>query len=74
MLVALIEFCYKSRNEAKRMKVEQSERRPSSSPLPSPVPLPSPHPSPGPSPTHSTQSLATYRKGYNVYATEGVEM
>ncbi|XP_048021575.1 glutamate receptor 4b isoform X2 [Megalobrama amblycephala] len=74
MLVALIEFCYKSRNEAKRMKVEQSERRPSSSPLPSPVPLPSPHPSPGPSPTHSTQSLATYREGYNVYATEGVEM
>uniref|UniRef100_A0A8C1CS80 Glutamate receptor n=1 Tax=Cyprinus carpio carpio TaxID=630221 RepID=A0A8C1CS80_CYPCA len=39
MLVALIEFCYKSRNEAKRMK-----------------------------------SLATYREGYNVYATEGVEM
>ncbi|XP_077089153.1 glutamate receptor 4b isoform X2 [Siphateles boraxobius] len=74
MLVALIEFCYKSRNEAKRMKVEQSERRPSSSPLPSPVPLPSPHPSPAPSPTHSTQSLATYREGYNVYATEGVEM
>ncbi|XP_051533679.1 glutamate receptor 4-like isoform X3 [Myxocyprinus asiaticus] len=74
MLVALIEFCYKSRNEAKRMKVEQSERRPSSSPLPSPVPLPSPRPSPGPSPTHSTQSLATYREGYNVYATEGVEM
>ncbi|XP_051537363.1 glutamate receptor 4 isoform X2 [Myxocyprinus asiaticus] len=74
MLVALIEFCYKSRNEAKRMKVEQSERRPSSSPLPSPVPLPSPQPSPGPSPTHSTQSLATYREGYNVYATEGVEM
>uniref|UniRef100_A0A8C2G1K7 Glutamate receptor n=1 Tax=Cyprinus carpio TaxID=7962 RepID=A0A8C2G1K7_CYPCA len=55
MLVALIEFCYKSRNEAKRMKVEQSECRPSSSPLPSP-------------------SLATYREGYNVYATEGVEM
>ncbi|XP_026090716.1 glutamate receptor 4b isoform X4 [Carassius auratus] len=74
MLVALIEFCYKSRNEAKRMKVEQSERRPSSSPLPSPIPLPSPQPSPGPSPTHSTQSLATYREGYNVYATEGVEM
>uniref|UniRef100_A0A8C1QIU7 Glutamate receptor n=1 Tax=Cyprinus carpio TaxID=7962 RepID=A0A8C1QIU7_CYPCA len=48
MLVALIEFCYKSRNEAKRMKVEH--------------------------PTHSTQSLATYREGYNVYATEGVEM
>ncbi|XP_059382284.1 glutamate receptor 4 isoform X4 [Carassius carassius] len=74
MLVALIEFCYKSRNEAKRMKVEQSERRPSSSPLPSPIPLPSPQPSPRPSPTHSTQSLATYREGYNVYATEGVEM
>ncbi|XP_059398838.1 glutamate receptor 4-like isoform X4 [Carassius carassius] len=74
MLVALIEFCYKSQNEAKRMKVEQSERRPSSSPLPSPIPLPSPQPSPGPSPTHSTQSLATYREGYNVYATEGVEM
>uniref|UniRef100_A0A672LCK5 Glutamate receptor n=1 Tax=Sinocyclocheilus grahami TaxID=75366 RepID=A0A672LCK5_SINGR len=56
MLVALIEFCYKSRNEAKRMKVEH------------------PQPSPEPSPAHSTQSLATYREGYNVYATEGVEM
>uniref|UniRef100_A0A3B4CIL8 Glutamate receptor n=1 Tax=Pygocentrus nattereri TaxID=42514 RepID=A0A3B4CIL8_PYGNA len=52
MLVALIEFCYKSRNEAKRMKVEAPEQlRPSNSP-----------------------SLATYREGYNVYGTDGVEM
>ncbi|XP_060791080.1 glutamate receptor 4b isoform X5 [Neoarius graeffei] len=56
MLVALIEFCYKSRNEAKRMKVD------------------APRPTPQPSPTHSTQSLATYREGYNVYGTDGVEM
>ncbi|XP_062867863.1 glutamate receptor 4b isoform X5 [Trichomycterus rosablanca] len=76
MLVALIEFCYKSRNEAKRMKVEAPERQtpPSPAPVPSPAPIPSPRPSPQPSPTHSTQSLATYREGYNVYGTDGVEM
>ncbi|KAI4886834.1 hypothetical protein NFI96_018401 [Prochilodus magdalenae] len=78
MLVALIEFCYKSRNEAKRMKVEAPEQlRPSNSPVPAPLPSPAPsppHPTPGPSPTHSTQSLATYREGYNVYGTDGVEM
>ncbi|XP_017349059.1 glutamate receptor 4b isoform X1 [Ictalurus punctatus] len=76
MLVALIEFCYKSRNEAKRMKVDAPERQtpPSPAPVPSPVLVPSPRPTPQPSPTHSTQSLATYREGYNVYGTDGVEM
>ncbi|XP_053505634.1 glutamate receptor 4b isoform X4 [Ictalurus furcatus] len=76
MLVALIEFCYKSRNEAKRMKVDAPERQtpPSPAPVPSPALVPSPRPTPQPSPTHSTQSLATYREGYNVYGTDGVEM
>ncbi|XP_076835860.1 glutamate receptor 4b isoform X1 [Brachyhypopomus gauderio] len=76
MLVALIEFCYKSRNEAKRMKVEAAESHPPSPPTtnPAPAPLPSPLPTPAPSPAHSTQSLATYREGYNVYGTEGIEM
>ncbi|KAF3847826.1 hypothetical protein F7725_020854 [Dissostichus mawsoni] len=49
MLVALVEFCYKSRAEAKRMKP--------------------PH---CPSPSPSTQNLATYREGYNVYGSEGL--
>ncbi|XP_060747626.1 glutamate receptor 4b isoform X1 [Tachysurus vachellii] len=76
MLVALIEFCYKSRNEAKRMKVDTAERQTPSTPAPVPSPalVPSPRPTPQPSPTHSTQSLATYREGYNVYGTDGVEM
>ncbi|XP_046723518.1 glutamate receptor 4b isoform X1 [Silurus meridionalis] len=76
MLVALIEFCYKSRNEAKRMKVDAPERQtpPSPAHVPSPTLAPSPRPTPQPSPTHSTQSLATYREGYNVYGTDGVEM
>ncbi|XP_026989930.1 glutamate receptor 4b isoform X2 [Tachysurus fulvidraco] len=76
MLVALIEFCYKSRNEAKRMKVDAPERQTPSTPAPVPSPalVPSPRPTPQPSPTHSTQSLATYREGYNVYGTDGVEM
>uniref|UniRef100_A0A8C4HQ38 Glutamate receptor n=1 Tax=Dicentrarchus labrax TaxID=13489 RepID=A0A8C4HQ38_DICLA len=52
MLVALVEFCYKSRAEAKRMKVDLSP----------------PH---CPSPSPSTQNLATYREGYNVYGSEG---
>lgn len=76
MLVALIEFCYKSRNEAKRMKVDAPERQtpPTPAPVPSPALAPSPRSTPQPSPTHSTQSLATYREGYNVYGTDGVEM
>ncbi|KAM7413205.1 hypothetical protein PAMA_020535 [Pampus argenteus] len=53
MLVALVEFCYKSRAEAKRMKVDLSP----------------PH---CPSPSPSTQNLATYREGYNVYGSEGL--
>uniref|UniRef100_A0A6Q2XK37 Glutamate receptor n=1 Tax=Esox lucius TaxID=8010 RepID=A0A6Q2XK37_ESOLU len=55
MLVALVEFCYKSRAEAKRMKVDLSP----------------PH---CPSPSPSTQNLATYREGYNVYGSEGVKI
>jgi len=51
MLVALVEFCYKSRAEAKRMKVDLSP----------------PH-------CPSTQNLATYREGYNVYGSEGVKI
>ncbi|XP_064159566.1 glutamate receptor 4a isoform X3 [Anguilla rostrata] len=58
MLVALIEFCYKSRAEAKRMKVESTEQ----------------NFSPAPSPSQSTQNLATYREGYNVYGTESVKI
>ncbi|XP_031428963.1 glutamate receptor 4 isoform X3 [Clupea harengus] len=58
MLVALVEFCYKSRAEAKRMKVESAEL----------------NFSPSPSPSQSTQNLATYREGYNVYGTEGVKI
>uniref|UniRef100_A0A8D3DG51 Glutamate receptor n=1 Tax=Scophthalmus maximus TaxID=52904 RepID=A0A8D3DG51_SCOMX len=42
MLVALVEFCYKSRAEA--------------------------------NPSPSTQNLATYREGYNVYGSEGVKI
>ncbi|KPP66998.1 Glutamate receptor 4-like, partial [Scleropages formosus] len=56
MLVALIEFCYKSRAEAKKMKVESTEQ----------------NFSPAPSPSQSTQNLATYREGYNVYGTESL--
>uniref|UniRef100_A0A8C9WKI8 Glutamate receptor n=1 Tax=Scleropages formosus TaxID=113540 RepID=A0A8C9WKI8_SCLFO len=58
MLVALIEFCYKSRAEAKKMKVESTEQ----------------NFSPAPSPSQSTQNLATYREGYNVYGTESVKI
>uniref|UniRef100_A0A8C4RNB0 Glutamate receptor, ionotropic, AMPA 4b n=1 Tax=Erpetoichthys calabaricus TaxID=27687 RepID=A0A8C4RNB0_ERPCA len=56
MLVALIEFCYKSRAEAKRMKVEKNAQNFNSSP------------------SQSTQNLATYREGYNVYGTESVKI
>ncbi|KAK1786089.1 hypothetical protein P4O66_017823 [Electrophorus voltai] len=56
MLVALVEFCYKSRAEAKRMQLESAEL----------------NFSPAPSPTHSAQNLATYREGYNVYGSDGL--
>ncbi|XP_035390048.1 glutamate receptor 4a isoform X2 [Electrophorus electricus] len=58
MLVALVEFCYKSRAEAKRMQLESAEL----------------NFSPAPSPTHSAQNLATYREGYNVYGSDGVKI
>uniref|UniRef100_A0A8C5BGG8 Glutamate receptor n=1 Tax=Gadus morhua TaxID=8049 RepID=A0A8C5BGG8_GADMO len=45
MLVALIEFCYKSRNEAKRMKVESPQCQPPPHPeTPPHPPLHHPHP------------------------------
>uniref|UniRef100_A0A8C1J118 Glutamate receptor n=1 Tax=Cyprinus carpio TaxID=7962 RepID=A0A8C1J118_CYPCA len=58
MLVALVEFCYKSRAEAKKLKVESAEL----------------NFSPAPSPTHSVQNLATYREGYNVYGSDAVKI
>ncbi|XP_076832100.1 glutamate receptor 4a [Brachyhypopomus gauderio] len=58
MLVALVEFCYKSRAETKRLQVESAEL----------------NFSPAPSPTHSAQNLATYREGYNVYGSDGVKI
>ncbi|XP_048837718.1 glutamate receptor 4a isoform X3 [Brienomyrus brachyistius] len=58
MLVALIEFCYKSRAEAKKMKVESTEQ----------------NLSPARNLSQSTQNLATYREGYNVYGTESIKI
>uniref|UniRef100_A0A673L772 Glutamate receptor n=1 Tax=Sinocyclocheilus rhinocerous TaxID=307959 RepID=A0A673L772_9TELE len=58
MMVALVEFCYKSRAEAKKLKVESAEL----------------NFSPAPSPTHSVQNLATYREGYNVYGSDAVKI
>ncbi|TRY81527.1 hypothetical protein DNTS_005815, partial [Danionella cerebrum] len=58
MLVALVEFCYKSRAEAKKLKVESAEL----------------NFSPAPSPSHSMQNLATYREGYNVYGSDAVKI
>ncbi|KAF7645439.1 hypothetical protein LDENG_00204500 [Lucifuga dentata] len=76
MMVALVEFCYKSRAEAKKMKVAVNTL---SSPLhtgnythsvssPQHVPhfnLLSPRHPP---------SYATYKEGYNVYGTESVKI
>uniref|UniRef100_A0A8C9TJ89 Glutamate receptor n=1 Tax=Scleropages formosus TaxID=113540 RepID=A0A8C9TJ89_SCLFO len=60
MLVALIEFCYKSRNEAKRMKVDAAGHSP---------PPSAPH-----SPSHHSQALAPSREGYELQADEGVQI
>uniref|UniRef100_A0A8C7Z1T5 Glutamate receptor n=1 Tax=Oryzias sinensis TaxID=183150 RepID=A0A8C7Z1T5_9TELE len=74
MLVALIEFCYKSRNEAKRMKVEvqsQSQtQHPHHShsrlccPSRSGSPHHSPEPSQSPGPSASTHNLAAFSEAY----------
>lgn len=76
MLVALIEFCYKSRNEAKRMKVEdQSQSQSQHSHYHHPHEHCSPHHSPEPSqsPRHSPSipNLAEYSEVFNAYGSDG---
>ncbi|MED6265420.1 hypothetical protein CHARACLAT_025259 [Characodon lateralis] len=86
MLVALIEFCYKSRNEAKRMKVEaQSPSQTQSQhphyhhshrrcyPCPSGSPRHSPGPSQNQSPRHggSIHNLAEFSEVFNGYGSDG---
>lgn len=73
MLVALIEFCYKSRNEAKRMKVEAQSQSQSQHPHYHcyPCQTDSPHHSPEPSqsqsPRPSIRNLAEFSEVYNEY-------
>ncbi|XP_032811033.1 glutamate receptor 2-like isoform X1 [Petromyzon marinus] len=70
MLVALIEFCYKSRTEAKRMKlVAQSLLKP---PAPPPPP-PNYNPTSGGSQANPGVGF-TYKEGYNVYGTETIKI
>ncbi|XP_053363167.1 glutamate receptor 4a isoform X2 [Clarias gariepinus] len=65
MLVALVEFCYKSRAEEKKRADEWKQKQAESAELNfSPVPSPSP----------SVQNLATYREGYNVYGSDGIKI
>ncbi|GAA6074012.1 glutamate receptor 4a isoform X2, partial [Tachysurus ichikawai] len=65
MLVALVEFCYKSRAEEKKRAEEWKQKQAESAELNfSPVPSPSP----------SVQNLATYREGYNVYGSDGIKI
>ncbi|XP_051242350.1 glutamate receptor 2-like isoform X1 [Dicentrarchus labrax] len=76
MMVALVEFCYKSRAEAKKMKVAANT-------LPSPQhtgnythTLSSPQQAPNfnlLSPSHQP-NYATYKEGYNVYGIESVKI
>ncbi|XP_056264992.1 glutamate receptor 2-like isoform X6 [Pseudoliparis swirei] len=76
MMVALVEFCYKSRAEAKKMKVTANT-------LSSPQhtgnyshALPSPQHAPTfnlLSPSHQP-NYATYKEGYNVYGIESVKI
>uniref|UniRef100_A0A8C4QQ11 Glutamate receptor n=2 Tax=Eptatretus TaxID=7763 RepID=A0A8C4QQ11_EPTBU len=69
MLVALIEFCYKSRSEARRMKLlAQTLIKP-------------PAPPPPPPPQYNTGGTGgqnpvgfTYKEGYNVYGTETMKI
>lgn len=84
MLVALIEFCYKSRNEAKRMKVEAQSQSQSQHPQyhqshrhcypcqtgsPRNSPEPSQSQSPRPSPT--IHNLAEFSEVFNGYGSDG---
>lgn len=79
MLVALIEFCYKSRNEAKRMKVEaQSESQHPHYhhphhcyPCQTSSPCHSPQPSQNQSPRPSIPNLAKLSEGFNEYGSDG---
>lgn len=83
MLVALIEFCYKSRNEAKRMKVEAQSEPQSQHPHyhhPNhcyPCQTGSPHHSPEPSqsqsprPSPSIHNLAEFSEVFNGYGSDG---
>lgn len=71
MLVALIEFCYKSRNEAKRMKVEAQSQSMSHPPQPC-YPCPRGSHSPEPSPSPSVQQLAEFSQAFcPAYGSEG---
>lgn len=76
MLVALIEFCYKSRNEAKRMKVEAQSQHPHYH-LCYPCQTDSPHHSLEPSqsqsprPSPGIHNLAEFSEVFSVYGSDG---
>lgn len=84
MLVALIEFCYKSRNEAKRMKVEAQSQSQSKHPhyhhphhhcypcqTGSPHHSPEPSQSQSPRPSQSIPNLAEFSEGFDGYGSDG---
>lgn len=79
MLVALIEFCYKSRNEAKRMKVEAQSQSQHPHyhhphhcyPCQTSSPCPSPQPSLNQSPSPSVPNLAELSEGFNECGSDG---
>ncbi|XP_038841678.1 glutamate receptor 2-like, partial [Salvelinus namaycush] len=65
MLVALVEFCYKSRAEAKRLKVAQNTLHLAQS---------AQNTLPSSSSSHNSHNFATYKEGYNVYGMESVKI
>uniref|UniRef100_A0A8C8JXZ0 Glutamate receptor n=1 Tax=Oncorhynchus tshawytscha TaxID=74940 RepID=A0A8C8JXZ0_ONCTS len=67
MLVALVEFCYKSRAEAKRMKVAQNTLHLAQS-------AHNQNTLPSSSSSHNSHNFATYKEGYNVYGMESVKI
>uniref|UniRef100_A0A6Q2Y6A3 Glutamate receptor n=1 Tax=Esox lucius TaxID=8010 RepID=A0A6Q2Y6A3_ESOLU len=67
MMVALVEFCYKSRAEAKKMKVAQNTLHLAQS-AQNQTTLPSS------SSSHNSQNFATYKEGYNIYGMESVKI
>lgn len=80
MLVALIEFCYKSRNEAKRMKVETQSQSQSQHPhyhhcypcqTGSPCPSPEPSRTQSPRPSTSIHNLAEFSEVFSGYGSDG---